>query len=165
MMNPLARVARIRLDENGSMAIETAFVAPVLLVMALGGFEASSMVARQTEMQSAAAEAAAVVRAVAPETASDRATVRDIVATSLCGKTQPVVTDGQATCGSVTVNVDPVYRCGTATAYVTAAGTCGSAAEYQFIKIDLTDTYSPIWAEWGVGSAVTYDVNRTVQVG
>ena len=165
MMNPLARMARIRVDENGSMAIETAFVAPVLLVMALGGFEASSMVARQTEMQSAAAEAAAVVRAVAPETASDRATVRDIVATSLCGKTQPVVTDGQATCGSVTVNVDPVYRCGTATAYVTAAGTCGSAAEYQFIKIDLTDTYSPIWAEWGVGSAVTYDVNRTVQVG
>ncbi len=165
MMNALARMARIRVDENGSMAIETAFVAPVLLVMALGGFEASSMVARQTELQSAAAEAAAVVRAVAPETASDRATVRDIVATSLCGKTQPVITDGQATCGSVTVDVDPVYRCGTATAYVTAAGSCGSAVEYQFIKIDLTDTYSPIWAEWGVGSAVTYDVNRTVQVG
>ena len=165
MMNALARMARIRMDENGSMAIETAFVAPVLLVMALGGFEASSMVARQTELQSAAAEAAAVVRAVAPETASDRATVRDIVATSLCGKTQPVITDGQATCGSVTVDVDPVYRCGTATAYVTAAGSCGSAVEYQFIKIDLTDTYSPIWAEWGVGSAVTYDVNRTVQVG
>ncbi len=165
MMNALARIARIRLDENGSMAIETAFVAPVLLVMALGGFEASSMVARQTELQSAAAEAAAVVRAVAPETASDRNTVRDIVATSLCGKTAPLVTDGTATCGTVTVDVDPIYRCGTATDYVTTADSCGSATEYKFIKIDLTDTYSPIWAEWGVGSAVSYDVNRIVQVG
>lgn len=165
MMNAFARMTRIRLDETGSMAIETAFVAPILLVMALGGFEASSMVARQTELQSAAAEAAAVVRAVVPETASDRATVRDIVATSLCGKTQPVVTDGTATCGSVTVDVDPVYRCGTATSYVATAGTCGGATEYKFIKVDLADTYSPIWAEWGVGSAVTYDVNRTVQVG
>ncbi|MGB3796361.1 MAG: TadE/TadG family type IV pilus assembly protein, partial [Alteraurantiacibacter sp.] len=165
MMNALARIARIRLDEEGSMAIETAFVAPILLVMALGGFEASSMVARQTELQSAAAEAAAVARAVAPESASDRSTVRDIVATSLCGKTTPVVTDGAASCGTVTVDVDPIYRCGTATAYVTAADSCGGATEYKFIKVDITDTYSPIWAEWGVGSAVSYDVSRTVQVG
>ena len=165
MMNALARVARIRLDETGSMAIETAFVAPVLLVMALGGFEASSIVARQTELQSAAAEAAAVVRAVAPETAAERRTVRNIVATSICGKSTPVFTDGAATCGSVRVDVDPIYRCGTTDDYVTSAGSCGSGTEYKFIKIDITDTYSPIWAEWGVGSAVDYDVNRTVQIG
>ncbi|MWV27958.1 TadE/TadG family type IV pilus assembly protein [Aurantiacibacter rhizosphaerae] len=165
MMNALARIARIRMDEDGSMAIETAFVAPVLLVMALGGFEASAMVARQTELQSAAAEAAAVVRAVAPEDAAARNTVRDIVATSLCGKTTPTVSDGKARCGTVTVDVDPIYRCGTATDYITNADGCGSGTRYKFIKIDITDTYSPIWAEWGVGSAVSYDVNRTVQVG
>ena len=63
MISRVSRIARIRRNEDGSMAIETAFVAPILLVLALGGFEVSSMVARQTELQSAAAEAAAVVRA------------------------------------------------------------------------------------------------------
>lgn len=165
MMNALARIARIRGDENGSMAIETAIVAPVLLIMALGGFEVSSMVARQTELQSAAAEAASVVRAVAPETAADRNTVRDIVATSLCGNTTPTVSQGVATCGTVTVSVTPVYRCGTSTAYTTVADSCGSGDEYDFIQIDLTDTYSPTWTEWGVGSDLDYNVSRTVQVG
>ncbi len=165
MMRALAHAACIRQNENGSMAIETAFVAPVLLVMAVGGFEASSMVARQTELQSAAAEAAAVVRAIAPETQAERNTVRDIVATSLCGKTTPTVTDGTASCGSTTVSVTPIYRCGTATDYVTVADSCGSVMEYKFIKLDLTDTYEPTWSSWGIGSAISYDVNRTVQVG
>lgn len=165
MMNALARIARIRGDDAGSMAIETAIVAPVLLIMALGGFEVSTMVARQTELQSAAAEAAAVVRAVSPDTASERNTVRDIVATSLCGGTDPTVTEGTATCGSVTVAVEPRYRCGTATAYVTTADSCGSAMEYKFIRVALADTYTPTWTEWGVGSALTYTVNRTVQIG
>lgn len=165
MMNALARIARIREDQDGSMAIETAFVTPVLLIMALGGFEVSTMVARQTELQSAAAEAASVVRAVAPETQTERNTVRDIVATSLCGKTTPTVTDGLATCNNVTVRVTPIFRCGTATDYVTVGGGCGSDVEYAFIRVDLTDRYSPTWTEWGVGSTISYDVSRTVQIG
>lgn len=165
MMNALARIARIRTDDNGSMAIETAFVAPVLLIMALGGFEVSTMVARQTELQSAAAEAASVVRAVAPDTQDEQNTVRDIVATSLCGRTTPTVTDGVATCNSVTVEVTPIFRCGTATDYVTASGACGGVTEYAFIRVDLTDRYSPTWTEWGVGSTISYNVSRTVQIG
>jgi len=152
MMNTLARIARIHRDESGSMAIETAFVAPVLLILALGGFEVSSMVARQTELQSAAAEAAAVVRAVAPETAAERTTVRDILVTST-GLTNEQIT------------VTEVYRCGTSTAYVTTANTCGGGVEYKFIRVDLTDTYAPTWTQWGVGSGFTYNVSRTVQIG
>ena len=152
MMNALARFARIRRDDRGSMAIETAFVAPVLLILALGGFEVSSMVARQTELQSAAAEAAAVVRAVAPTTSAERTTVRDILASST-GLTAEQIT------------VTEVYRCGTATAYVTNADSCGSGVEYTFIRVDLTDTYAPTWTKWGVGSGFTYNVSRTVQIG
>ncbi|MFB0611482.1 TadE/TadG family type IV pilus assembly protein [Aurantiacibacter poecillastricola] len=152
ILRPLARRAGIRADERGSMAIETAFVAPVLLILALGGFEVSTMVARQTELQSAAAEAAAVVRAVIPETAADRTTVRNILATST----------GLAT---NQITVTEIYRCGTATAYTNTADTCGSVTEYKFIRVDLTDTYAPIWTEWGVGSGFDYNVSRTVQIG
>lgn len=162
MISALARIAR---DDRGSMAIETAFVAPVLLLLALGGFEVSQMVARQTELQSAAAEAAAVVRATIPEDATARNTVRDIVATSLCGSRTRSVTNGVASCGTVSVEITPIYRCGTATAYVATAGGCGSEPEYQFIQIELADSYTPIWANYGVGSGFDYYVSRTVQIG
>ncbi len=152
MISRLSRIARIRRNEDGSMAIETAFVAPILLVLALGGFEVSSMVARQTELQTAAAEAAAVVRAVIPETAAERTTVRDILVTSTG------LTDEQVT-------ISEVYRCGTASAYVTVPDTCGGGTEYKFIKVDLTDTYSPIWTKFGVTSGFDYNISRTVQIG
>ncbi|WAT18418.1 pilus assembly protein [Aurantiacibacter sp. MUD11] len=165
MMNALARFCRIRGDDRGSMAIETAFVAPVLLILALGGFEVSTMVARQTELQSAAAEAAAVVRAAAPETSNERNTVRDILATSLCGSTDPTIVEGAATCGTVSVAVTPTYRCGTSTAYTNTADSCGSVTEYKFILLEIEDRYDPIWTEWGVGAGFDYYVSRTVQIG
>jgi len=49
----LARLAR---DERGAMLIETAFIAPVLILMSLGAFQVSQVVARQTELQEAAAQ-------------------------------------------------------------------------------------------------------------
>lgn len=151
LARPIRRWTKLRADENGSMAIETAFVAPVLLIMALGGFEVSTMVARQTELQSAAAEAASVVRAVIPETAEERTTVRNILATST-GLTTEQIT------------VTEIYRCGTAEAYITSGG-CGTGVQYKFIQVDLTDTYEPMWTKWGVGTGFTYNVSRTVQIG
>ncbi len=148
----LAHLSRLRSDERGSMAIETAFVAPVLLILALGGFEVATMVARQTDLQSGAAEAASVVRAVVPETAEARTTVRDIVANST-GLTTEQIT------------VTEIYRCGTSSDYVTTADSCGSGVEYKFIRVDLTDTYAPIWTKWGVSQGFTYNVSRTVQIG
>ncbi|WP_271077781.1 TadE/TadG family type IV pilus assembly protein [Aurantiacibacter sp. MUD61] len=152
MMRALARVARIRRNDDGSMAIETAFVAPILLVLALGGFEVSSMVARQTELQSAAAEAAAVVRATIPDTEEKRTTVRNILVTST-GLTNEQVT------------VTQIYRCGTADDYVTTADSCGSQPEYKFIRVDISDTYTPVWTKFGVNSGFDFNVSRTVQIG
>ncbi|APE28786.1 TadE/TadG family type IV pilus assembly protein [Aurantiacibacter gangjinensis] len=167
MMRALARVARITRDERGSMAIETAFVAPVLLIMALGGFEVSNIVARQTELQSAAAEAAAVVRAVIPETVEDRDTVRDILATSICETAVPNDTASGAplTCGTATISVEPLYRCGTATDYITNIAGCATDVRYDFIEVQLQDNYTPIWVKWGVSDPVDYNVIRTVQIG
>ena len=152
MMRALARQFRLPADERGTMAVETAFIAPVLLVLALGGFEVSTMVARQTELQSAAAEAASVVRATAPKTAAERETIRDILMVSTGLEEEDVA-------------VTPVYRCGTSEDYVTVADSCGAEVEYRFIRVDLADRYDPIWTTFGVDEGFDFNVSRTVQVG
>ena len=139
-------------DRCGSMVIETALVAPILAVLALGGFEASSIVARQSELQSAAAEAAAIVRASPPETTTERNTIRDVIANS-------------AGLSTSAVTVDQVYRCGTGTDYTSTAGSCDTDLLSTYIEIDLQATYRPIWTDFGIGSNVSLDVARTVLVG
>ena len=62
-------------DARGSMAIETAIVAPVLAMLSVGGFEVSAMVARQTELQSAASEAEGIALAASPDDAGKLATL------------------------------------------------------------------------------------------
>ena len=52
-------LATLLRDTRGAMLIETAIVAPVLVLMSLGAFQVSTMVARQSELQSAVAEASA----------------------------------------------------------------------------------------------------------
>ena len=155
MISALARMirrARLRQDEKGSMAIETAFVIPCLLTLALGGFEVSTMVARQTDLQSAAAEAASIVRATVPETQAERDTVRDVLASS-------------TGLDSSQITITEIYRCGIATNYVINSDICGGDIKYKFIRVDLTDSYVPTWTEWGLGSGIDYNISRTVQIG
>lgn len=139
--------------QAGSMAIETAIIAPVLVALSIGGFEIGSIVARQTELQTAAAEAAAIVRAATPATSQERLAIRDVVAASAR------LTTGQ-------VSVTEIYRCADATAYVTSADSCANGVVVnKFIRLAIADTYYPLWAEFGIGSSLTFDVTRTVQVG
>ncbi len=153
MSRQLALLQRVLHCQSGSMAIETAIIAPVLVALSIGGFEIGSIVARQTELQTAAAEAAAIVRAATPATSAERMTIRDIVATS---------TDLNAQ----NVSVVEIYRCAASTAYVTNAGSCGTGVVVnKFIRVTITDNYQPLWSEFGVGSTLTFDVTRTIQVG
>ena len=133
------------------MTIEVAIVAPVLLLLSLGGFDASSMVARQTELQSAAAEAAAIVQAAPPTDEAGRNTVRDVL------KVSTGLADGQ-------VSVVEIYRCGTNTAYETTNNCSTGQHVSKFIQATLTDTYSPVWTNFGIGEPVNYNVIRTVQI-
>ncbi|GAA0279321.1 hypothetical protein GCM10009127_20550 [Alteraurantiacibacter aestuarii] len=139
--------------ERGSIAIETAFVVPVLLLLTLGGFEVSRLVARQTELQGAAAEAAAVVRAKIPETAADRETLRDIIKAS-------------TGLSSWQVWVYPVYRCGTASDYVLANTDCsGTGTVTEYVRVLMFDTYTPVWTSFGISEPVYFSVRRSIQVG
>ncbi|GGC21087.1 hypothetical protein GCM10011371_05930 [Novosphingobium marinum] len=134
------------------MAIETALVAPVLILMAVGSFQISSLVARQTELQSAAAEGAAIGLAAPPESQADLNTVRDIMKAS-------------TGLGNEDVTVSMVYRCGNATARVTDPTSCGSGVKvWTYMNIRLQTTYSPIWSKFGIGSDISLDVDRAVQI-
>lgn len=137
----------------GSMAIETAILAPVLVGLSIGAFEIGSLIARQTELQTAAAEAAAIVRASTPATSQERLAIRNVVATS----TQLY---------SWQVSVVEIYRCADSTSYVTSAESCSSGVVVnKFIRVAIWDYYEPIWAQFGLGSSLTFNVTRTVQVG
>lgn len=150
MMNyqTLRRLAR---ESRGTMAIETAIVAPILLVMSLGAFEGSRMVARQSELQSAAAEAAAIIMAKSPTTQAQIDTIEDVIEAS------SGLADAKVTLGLR-------YRCGTDADYVDDGTTCGADDVSTFIRIQMDDTYVPQFSGFGLGDSFDYHVERMVQV-
>lgn len=145
-------LASLRHDTRGTMLIETALVTPVLVLMSIGSFEASQMYARESELQTAASEAAAIALAAPPNDATKRTTLRNILKTST----------GLASTG---VTVAAEYRCGTSTAYVTSNTTCGTQTVSNFVRINLIDTYTPTWTQIGIGGSVTFRVTRYVMIG
>lgn len=145
-------IRRLGADRRGTMAIETAIVAPVLLLMALGTFEVSSLVARQNELQSAAGEGEAIALTFATGAGSDVAKIKAILMTSvgLAGNQLTVTRE---------------FRCGTAANLVTAASSCSATDNVStYLKIRIVDQYDPVWTNFGVGAPVNMNVTRMVQV-
>ncbi|HYD24260.1 MAG TPA: TadE/TadG family type IV pilus assembly protein [Croceibacterium sp.] len=146
---PFARLLR---DRRGTMAIETAIVAPMLIALSIGGFEVSSMVTRQSELQSAAAEAVAIVMAATPETQTHIDQIEAVV-------------EGSSGIPEADVTFATKYRCGTATTLIVDAATCADEDTLStFIVIEMTDRYTPVWAQFGIGERLDYNVQRTVQI-
>jgi len=142
-------------DARGSVAIETVIIAPVLALLGLGTFDVSQMVSRQSDLQSAAAEAEAIVQAAVPTDATARGKVRDVLKSSI---------DPDDTNPNDTETVTEIYRCGTG-AYQTALPTCATGSKLStYIKIVLTNSYTPNWTSFGVGHRIDYSVVRTVQI-
>lgn len=162
MIQPKALLA----DIQGAMAIETAFLVPILATLSIGGFEASQMIARHGELQSAAAEASAIVQASPPETDEERAVVEDVI---------------EASTGlpDESVTLELTYRCGTQENYSQSRLIClgddatddddedegGYTTEEisTYIRIRIKDAYTPQWVHFGIGETINYDVQRTVQ--
>lgn len=137
-------------DNRGAMLIETAIVAPVLILLALGAYQVSGVVARQTDLQNAAAEAAAIALAAAPDTVAKRTTVEQVIEASTGLAPDKVM-------------VSAAYRCDDSSLYVSTPESCSSAKVVSsFVKITLTDTYDPAWTQFGVGSPIQYNVTRYV---
>lgn len=144
-------LARLRRDEAGAMLIETAIVAPVLVLMSIGAFQVSQVIARQTELQTAAAEASAIAQTAPPDTAEQRATLKDVIVAS-------------TGLDASKVTVSEKFRCGEATSYVATAEECVDTKVAHYVLIEFDDTYTPSWTEWGIGSPITFNVDRYVMV-
>ena len=149
MQHLLHLLTRLRDDRRGTMVIETAIVTPVLVLLSLGSYQVSMMVARQSELDSAAAEGAAIALASPPDTTAKMTALHDVLVASTG------IPSGD-------VQVTAAYRCNAATAYVTAACSSGQVSA-NYVKIYLTTTYTPTWTHYGIGSAITYQVTRYVQ--
>ena len=144
---------RLAGDTAGSVVIETALVAPVLVLLGLGAFDISRMVARQTDLQAGSTDVQGIVLAVANSSATDPTMIKNVLMNSL-------------SLSSSQVSVIKVYRCNTTTALTTTNSGCTNSGDVvsTYYQITLTDTYNPTWTKFGVGSAVTYSVVRTVQI-
>lgn len=136
-------------DRQGAVAIETAIVAPVLLLLSLGVYQVSTVVARQSELESAAAEGAAIALASIPDTSAKRTTLQQVLMAS-------------TGLGSSHVTVTEAYRCSSNSAYVLASSSCTSGVVSKFVKIVLTDSYSPAWTQLGIGNSISFSVTRYV---
>ncbi len=146
-----ASFAALRSNEEGAMAIETAIVAPVLLLLSLGGFQVSSLVARQTELQAAMAEAQAVALATDPDTSAKLTTIQQIVMAS-------------TNLGASAVTVTNAYRCNSTASYVTSTSYCAVGDKVSsYVKISVTDSYNPIWTQFGIGKAISMNQTRYIQ--
>lgn len=144
---------RISRDSTGSMTIEMAAVTPVLVLMAIGTFEISTMVSRQQELQSAASEGETIaLAAAASEVATPVAKVEQIIETSM---------DLNAN----QVTVTPQFRCNDDAALVTNETDCAEDdVVTSYLKLELSDDYTPVWTQFGIGGSFTYDVERMVQL-
>lgn len=148
----LRATLRLLRDGTGSTVIETAVIAPVLVTMALGGFDVSRMIARQHELQNGAADTEAIVMAAASGTATDTNTVKNVLMNTLG-------------LNSNQVSVTKMYRCGASTSLVSTSSSC-VIGDYvsTYVQVVFRDNYTPIWTIFGVGSPLSYQVVRNVQV-
>ncbi|ABC63367.1 TadE/TadG family type IV pilus assembly protein [Erythrobacter litoralis] len=141
----------LRGDARGSMAIETAFVAPVLILLALGTVDLGILVSQQQQLQSAALEAEGIVMGTLdPATMSD-STIEDVLETSLG------LNDNQLV-------LSRAYRCDDQTLSTTKGGCGTNEQEYEYIQLTLNDSYAPTWTHLGLGTPSQFTVTRTVQI-
>lgn len=145
----LAKLAR---DTRGTMVIETAIVAPVLIVLVVGVFDMGMAISRQQELQSAASEAESIALAAASGAETNIDTIKGIIASSMSLQSNQV-------------SVSRFYRCNANESTVSKPTSCEeSAIVSSYIRIDLRDSYDPIYSQFGIGSKIDYAVRRTVQL-
>lgn len=153
-------VRRLLADEDGSMVIETAIIAPLLVLMSLGGFEVSHMISRQHELQSGAAEATAVALAANMGAETDTVKLASLLRGTLRLSEQQVVVTKMYRCESSSTYVDTITACdGNG-----GGGTVDPKKYSTYVRVNLTDTYHPIWSRLGLGGSFTYHVNRTIEL-
>ncbi|HEX2794113.1 MAG TPA: TadE/TadG family type IV pilus assembly protein [Croceicoccus sp.] len=152
-------------EDRASVLIETAFVAPVLVGLTLGGVELGAMYAKQTELQQVASNAMEIVLTAAPKTETEgAATIAQVraYAASATGLTPTTSTTPEV--GQVAVFKR--YRCGNNSERQATYG-CSNTSQTisTFVIVYMRTNYRPVWVDYGVGHAMEFNVRRSVQIG
>jgi hypothetical protein len=152
LRNTLRRCRLLGEDRKGSMAIETALVAPMLILLSIGGFETSRMVARQHELQNGVAEAEAVALAANMGAETKTTELEEMLRSSLS-------LDGEQ------VKVKKRYRCAGFNNLTDSSDNCWTDKwKSTYIEISIKDSYTPIWTRLGIAPGFQYNVKRRVQL-
>lgn len=146
-----ALLRRLARDDAGSTLIEMAMVSPVLVMLGLGTYDTSMMVAKQHKLQAGAADMESIVLAISNGTSTDVTTIQTALATSLSMNASNIV-------------VEKVYRCNAQTTVSTTNSCSTGQTVSTYVRVTFTDTYTPTWTGFGVGGPMNYSVKRTVQV-
>ena len=111
------------------------------------------MIARQSELQAGSTDVEGIVLAVAgTSTATNVSTIKSVLMNSL-------------SLSSDKVTVAKMYRCNVQTTLTTTNASCGSTDVLStYVQVTLTDSYTPMWTQFGLGSTINYSLVRTVQV-
>lgn len=148
----MGRLASLLRCTRGTAVIETAFVAPILAVMAVGTFEMGTMVQKQQELQSAASEAEAIILASAAGSGVTSTKLKSMLSNSTGIPLDKIILAAKYRCSNNATLVD--------------SNTCppGQRA-YEFVQTTFKGSYTPTWTKFGLGNRFEYTVTRTVQVG
>ncbi len=147
-----ARLGHLTGSGEGSVVIEFAFIAPLLALLGLGTVDVTRMVARRTQVQAAMSEGVQIVLAATPDNDAKLTTLKNVLATTTG---VPVAN----------IAITTVYRCGVDVTYVSLPGYCPVTGEIaKYLRVEVTDTFTPLWTGFGIGAPITTKMQRTVQI-
>jgi Flp pilus assembly protein TadG len=143
---------KLKSDERGAVLVETAVIAPVLLIMSIGAYDVSRGVARQTELQEVAAEFAAIAMA------------RESVGQAELDQMKQIAVAAAGVEDSA-IDVAEYVKCGIAPELYVATYSCpGDEEQSRILTISIDATYVPTWTSFGVGEPINLTVTRSVQI-
>lgn len=143
---------KLKRDERGAVLIETAIIAPVLLVMSIGAYDVSRGVARQTELQEVTAEFAAIAMARESVGQTEIEQMKEIAVASARVDENAIEIVENVKCGIAPDVYDASYLCP------------GSEEQSRLLTIAIEATYVPTWTNFGVGRPINLSVTRSVQI-
>lgn len=137
--------ARVRMDERGTAAIELAFTLPILLLLSVGAFDVSMLIAKQIDYQQAAAEVASLALARPPQ--ADTAYLKTAVATAAGLDESKVTITTSLKCNGVASN---------------SSCTVGQE-QARFVTLTMQGQYVPVWTHFGIDHTIDMTVTRTIR--
>lgn len=139
-------------NNRGALLVETAIVTPILVLLALGTYDASRLVTRQMELQSGIADAEAILLAANAGAETNTVELASILSNSL-------------KLAASNVSVSRLFRCDADPNMVTSKDNCSEGAVISsYVQIRLQDTYVPMWTKFGISKTFTYNVERMIQL-